>query len=60
MAGPSRYKFNNAEDPNDAGALRNGLSRTKIGLPEPFGGDFASKGISGVEGVSNGYGSAAT
>ena len=26
MAGPSQYKFNDAEDPNDAGALRNGLS----------------------------------
>ena len=34
--------------------------RTKIGLPETFGGDFASEGTSGVEGVSNGYGSAAT
>ena len=40
MAGPSQYKFNNAEDPNDAGALRKALSGIKIGRPETFGGKF--------------------
>lgn len=38
MSGPSAYVFNNAEDPNDAGALRKAISGMEIGKPETFGG----------------------
>ena len=38
MSSSSQYKFNDAEDPNDAGALRKALSLLKVGLPETFGG----------------------
>lgn len=43
MSSLSQYKFNDAEDPNDAGALRKALSRMKIGLPETFGGKLNHK-----------------
>ena len=43
MSGPSAYKFNNAEDPNDAGALQKAISGMEIGKPETFGGTSASR-----------------
>ena len=43
MAGPSQYKFNNAEDPNDVGYLPKAISAMKIGQPGSFGGEYISE-----------------
>lgn len=40
MSGPSGHNFDNAQDPNYAGALRKALSGTKIGKPESVGGTY--------------------
>ena len=42
MSGPSRYKFNEAENPNDAGALSEAISRMRVGQPGLFGGMYQS------------------
>ena len=38
MSQAAKYKFSNAEDPNDAGALQKALSKMTIGKPQTFGG----------------------
>ena len=43
MSGPSAYKFDHAEDPNDTGALQKAISGMEIGKPETFGGTSASR-----------------
>ena len=49
MSSSSQYRFNDTEDPNDAGALRKALSQMKIGLPETFGGKLNHKACYSVK-----------
>ena len=46
---PDHSPVSDAEDPNDAGALRKALSRMKIGLPETFAGKLNHKVSYSVE-----------
>ena len=49
MSSSSQYNFNDAEDPNDAGALCKALSRMEVGLPETFGCTLNHKACYSVE-----------